>query len=192
MEPLLVRFVKDYGWRAYAIPVLLVITVWVFVDVFRDASGATENVDGPARENTSAHQTVTPAEKQQQSSDVLKSTAPSSLRGGPNPASIIPPVLPSGELPPGGPYTEKGTGLFRLAGVPGPKFGEGREKTVTYTVEIEEGINPSAFGGDFAFAAMVDATLAARDGGNPRNVLYGAPTLYQQRRNVRFGLRFFF
>jgi len=33
-EPLLVRFARDYGWRAYAIPALVVITLWVLVDVF--------------------------------------------------------------------------------------------------------------------------------------------------------------
>ena len=30
----LVRHARELGWRAYAIPVLVVITVWVLIDVF--------------------------------------------------------------------------------------------------------------------------------------------------------------
>ena len=46
--------------------------------------------------------------------------------------------------------------------VPGgtPQFGQGTAKVFKYTVELENGMDPTAFGGDDAFAAMVDQTLA--------------------------------
>lgn len=67
--------------------------------------------------------------------------------------------LKVGELPPGGPFTSKGTGKYRTVGAPGPKVGKGKEE-YTYVIEVEEGINPGQFGGDDAFASVVDATLA--------------------------------
>ena len=39
-ESLLVRFAQQFGWRAYAIPVLIVLTLWVVVDII--ASDPTE------------------------------------------------------------------------------------------------------------------------------------------------------
>lgn len=45
--------------------------------------------------------------------------------------------------------------------VPGtqPVFGRGTEKVFAYTIEVENGIDTTAFGGDEAFARMVDQTL---------------------------------
>ena len=40
-DPFLVRFAREWGWRAYAIPVLLVLTIIVVVDVVRDAGEET-------------------------------------------------------------------------------------------------------------------------------------------------------
>ncbi len=67
--------------------------------------------------------------------------------------------LKFGSLPPGGKYTKKGSGKFRTAGEPGKTFGKGKKK-FTYVVEVETTLKSSAYGGDDAFAAMVDATLA--------------------------------
>lgn len=67
--------------------------------------------------------------------------------------------LKFGSLPPGGKYTKKGSGKFRTAGKPGKTFGKGKKK-FTYVVEVESTLKSSAYGGDDAFAAMVDATLA--------------------------------
>ncbi|AZA12936.1 DUF3152 domain-containing protein [Corynebacterium choanae] len=147
-EPLLVRFARSYGWRAYAIPVLLVITVWVVVDVAR--GGMAEDSPPAATSPSSAVQVETTAAQPVDSG-----------RGpGPDPATYESHISREvGELPPGGPYTEQGTGRYHLAGKAGPKIGVGATQTFTYTVEVEEGIAASEYGGDDAFAALVDATL---------------------------------
>jgi hypothetical protein len=46
--------------------------------------------------------------------------------------------------------------------VPGttPKVGQGTAKSFTYTVEVEDGIDTTGFGGDDGFARMVSETLA--------------------------------
>jgi hypothetical protein len=68
--------------------------------------------------------------------------------------------LPTGILPDGGPITETGAKTWHI--VPGttPKVGEGTTKTFTYTVEVEDGIDTTTFGGDDGFARMVSETLA--------------------------------
>lgn len=67
---------------------------------------------------------------------------------------------PAGELPPGGPYTQKGSDKYELVGQPGMKVGEGRKDHYTYVVEVEDTIDGAVFGGKDSFAAMVDATLS--------------------------------
>lgn len=142
-EPMLVRFARDYGWRAYAIPALVVITLWVLVDVIIAPS---DNPDpSPAASATSA--------------DAQPS---STTRDSPNPASESNPgaALQVGELPPGGAFTEAGAGTFHLVSGTAPRVGKGEERTFTYVIEVEDGVDTSAYGGDDAFAKMVDATLS--------------------------------
>jgi hypothetical protein len=43
-----------------------------------------------------------------------------------------------------------------------PKVGQGTAKTFTYTVEVEDGIAPSSFGGDEGYARMVTEGLNTR------------------------------
>ncbi|APT06783.1 hypothetical protein BSP99_04375 [Corynebacterium glutamicum] len=138
-EPFLVRFARDYGWRAYAIPVLTVITVWVLFDVF----SADQPANGASGEASTSLSTPT-----------------STLRAGPDPAQAEPQSVPLTELPPGGSYTETGAGTFRQVGAALPRVGEGQEQTFTYVIEIEDGVNTAAYGGDDAFVAAVDATLS--------------------------------
>ena len=68
--------------------------------------------------------------------------------------------LPTGVLPDGGPYTEAGAKTWHIVPGADPKVGEGTTKTFTYTVEIEDGIDTTSFGGDDNFARMVSQTLA--------------------------------
>ncbi|MEJ5928417.1 DUF3152 domain-containing protein [Corynebacterium sp. H128] len=135
-ESSLVRFAREYGWRAYAIPVLLVITIWILVDIVHE----------PAEP---IHHEIAASEP-----------APQSRGAGPIPADADPISLATGQLPDGGPFTETGEDTFRVVGSPGPKVGEGKEHPITYVVEIENGVNTAAYGGDAAVAAMIDATLA--------------------------------
>ena len=129
------EFVRNYGWRAYAIPVLIVVTALVVWSI----------VTTPAEETVGTSR----APEGAQSSSVRKRVED----------------MPVGEvgiteLPPGGPYTEQGGGTFRPVGSKGMQVGEGREQVVRFATEVEDGIDTRGYGGDDAFAAMVDATLA--------------------------------
>ena len=135
---LFVRFAREYGWRAYAIPVMVVLTIWVVVDVLRSDPGAELSV---------AH------------GEVVTTTVTASAHPGPDPASTAPREIPLTELPAGGNYTQAGQGVYRVVGTPGAAVGEGTQSTFTYVVEVEEGVNTAAYGGDDAFATLVDATL---------------------------------
>ena len=135
-EPALTRFVRTYGWRAYAIPVLTVITGLVLWSIAH--TPADESVSKSSRTPDGA---ATSSERKTVES------------------------MPEGEvgiteLPPGGPYTEQGAGTFRPVGQPGLVIGQGEEKVVRFATEVEDGVDTRGYGGDDAFAAMVDATLS--------------------------------
>ncbi|APT84213.1 DUF3152 domain-containing protein [Corynebacterium aquilae] len=136
------RFARNYGWRAYAIPVLVVLTIWVLVDIARNPDDTT----------TTATSTDAGVEKSIE--------ARPTRSGAPNPADSKGLAMDVGELPPGGPFAETGTDTYHVVGRPGPKVGVGSEKTYTYIVEVEDGMNTADYGGDDAVAAMVDATLS--------------------------------
>lgn len=144
-ESRLVRFAREYGWRAYAIPVLLVVTVWVFVDVFRNPDPT------PVATGSSEHTVV-----------VSDTPAPVTETGerGPDPARQDAVELALTDLPPGGPFTEAGDGTYRVVGEPGMVAGEGEVLTIRYVVEVENGVDTSTYGGDDAVARFIDATLA--------------------------------
>lgn len=129
------RFVDAWGWRAYAIPVLILITGAVVVDAVRSP------------ELSSA--TVEDVEQQQ-------AAAPSIF---PLPGQMEGPVPQIGELPDGGPYEEEGTNEFRL--VPGTHEQVGRPEAQLYrfSIEVEDGIDTAGFGGDDAVATMIESTL---------------------------------
>lgn len=135
------RYARELGWRAYAIPVLAVITIWVLVDIF--TSPATETTGGVTTESAPPETAATmPAME------------------GPNPADSEPLEVPATELPPGAAFTEDGPGTYRPIGAPGMAAGEGTEHVVRYVIEVEDSIDTATIGGDDALAAMIDATLA--------------------------------
>lgn len=134
-EPWYVRFARTFGWRAYAIPVLAVITVWLLVDVFA--------ADDPADELTEGFGGKASATRSQ----------------GPDPAEQKRLRDELGKLPDGGDYAELGNGEFRQIGRPGASAGEGKEKTIRYVIEVEGGVDTASSGGDEAVARMIDATL---------------------------------
>ncbi|WP_168702299.1 DUF3152 domain-containing protein [Gordonia paraffinivorans] len=142
------RFVSTYGWRAYAIPVLIVLTIALIVVTVRDADG-----DGLA--DTAA---VNP-DSAARNTDISTETRPIGAPAG----DIQAAALPAGTLPQGGPFTEQGRKTFRVLRGAGEKVGTGGQE-YTYTVEVENGLNPQDYGGDPTFAKMVDTTLA-----NPRS-----------------------
>ncbi len=142
-----VHFAEEFGWwRVVAIPILTVLTVWVLVDIAVDKSSA---------ESQSA-QSATPVQTSQE-----HAAGEDSAETGPDPAEVSAAVAAvTDALPAGGPYAEGGDGTFRPVGTPGQDVGEGREIIVRYSVEVENGIDTTPYGGDTAFATMVDATLA--------------------------------
>ena len=138
------RFVSTYGWRAYAIPVLAVVTVLVLVDAL-NGGGSTDSADdglpGFGARSTSVDGTGVIGVPPQADGNFAES-------------------IPSGALPDGGPFTAEGGGNWRVIPGTSAKVGQGTEQVFTYTVEVEDGIDTAGFGGDDSFARMVDQTLA--------------------------------
>ena len=128
-------FVREYGWRAYALPLLVVITIVALMRMNEPggpprpapplaASGATLAGAGPPR----AGPTDTPMMPDKAGSAVQRE------------------VLASDALPPGAPYTQQGKGTFHVVPGTGPVVGTGTLHR--YTIDIEDGvtgINPATF-----------------------------------------------
>ncbi|SDD90548.1 Protein of unknown function [Rhodococcus tukisamuensis] len=138
------KFVAVYGWRAYAIPILLVVTVLVLVDAVR--GGVVTDQTAAVDPGFGARSTST------EGTDVIG--VPPKADG--NFAESI----PAGSLPEGGPFTVTGAGTWHV--VPGTRdqVGHGAEEVFTYTVEVEDGVDTAGFGGDESFGRMVDETLS--------------------------------
>ena len=135
-EGRLTAFAREYGWRAYAIPVLAVITVFVLINMV-------QNPEDVALESV-----------------VSAEGGDGGGEGALEPAEIAEGHFDPDDLPPGGPYTTTGEGTFYEVGAPGMTAGDGTELVVRYAVEVERGVDTSGYGGDNAFAHMVDATLS--------------------------------
>ncbi|WP_121002428.1 DUF3152 domain-containing protein [Saccharothrix australiensis] len=132
--------VSDYGWRIYAVPVLLVLTALVALD------------------------TATPARRDPESGGVA-AQSPAPVPSGPPVASETPPAkanlvdIPTAVLPDGPKYTEHGLGMWEV--VPGTTAQVGQGRVFKYAIAIEGGIDPAEFGGDRdSFARTVDGFLA--------------------------------
>ncbi|SDC98897.1 DUF3152 domain-containing protein [Actinokineospora iranica] len=130
---------RTYGWRVYALPVMLAVTGLVLVQTAGEKSTQV-TADAASTANQLAADAGAPVVTEQRATPVDLN-------------------IPTAELPNGGAFTQAGAGTWH--GVPGsgPKVGTG-QKFYTYTVEVEDGIDLSALGGDAAFATLVDSTLA--------------------------------
>lgn len=137
------RFVSTYGWRAYALPVLAAVTGVV---VYQTATGT--SAPAPA--------SLEPA----QGPPSIGARGTAIIDAPPHGLTAFDANLPTGVLPDGGPFTEAGDKTWRILPGTTPQIGQGTAKVFRYTVEVENGIDPTAFGGDDAFARMVDQTLA--------------------------------
>jgi len=138
------RFIATYGWRAYAIPVLIVLTIALIV--------ASVNSDKNGHHDA-------PVATELRDSNVNTAKTPI---GAPS-ASVNPDALPSGALPDGPPFTEAGAKSYHIVpvvGTGGKQIGTGGQ-LYTYTVEVENGLNGNDFGGDQAFASLVETTLSS-------------------------------
>jgi Protein of unknown function (DUF3152) len=137
------RFVSTYGWRAYALPVLVVLTAVVIY----------QTVTGTASPKPAATRAI-------QGPPAIGAVGTEIIDAPPRGLATFDANIPAGTLPAGGPFSEAGDKTWHV--VPGttPQFGQGTAKVFRYTVEVENGIDPTMFGGDNAFAQMVDQTLS--------------------------------
>ena len=156
MQSPLGRFLATYGWRAYALPVLMVLTGVVLY----------QTLTGTA---------VPVAEDAVKSPPTIGSSGTAIIGAPPRGVTEFDASLPAGIVPAGGPFTESGERTWRI--VPGttPKVGEGTAKVFTYTVEVENGIDTMSFGGDEGFARMVTETL-----GNPKSWTHNPQFAFQR------------
>ncbi|GAB3446739.1 DUF3152 domain-containing protein [Actinophytocola sediminis] len=137
-------FLSTYTWRIYLVPVLVAITVLVFMDIRGQDGGSVDA--GPIsgvrgeQETQNADQPVDPQATE-------KAAVPPDLN------------IPTAELPNGAPYAQTGQGEFDVQPGRGERLGNGGE-LFTYSVEIERGIDLSSQGGNDTFGSLIDSTLA--------------------------------
>jgi len=155
------KLTKTYGWRVYALPILVVLTALV---VFNTATSPAEPI-------------VT--QEQAQAADAGSTAADAGAidaAGGvlpENPAKPVDLKVPTAELPNGGPLTQTGKGTWHVVPGSGPKIGNG--KLFTYTIEVEDGIDTASYAGDDAFAAAVQGTLS-----DPKSWTFDGKTALQR------------
>jgi len=130
-------FTARYGWRAYAIPVLVVISVIALVTTGARHTGAPDTESAPA---STSPPTAVP-DKQ------LKTDTPG--------AGAVKTVLPALALPPGAAYTTQGAGTFATIAGTSKVFGHGPLKK--FSIEVENGVR----GVDLnQFASVVMSSLS--------------------------------
>lgn len=139
------EFVRRYGWRAYALPLLALISVVALLTT-KNAPPAGHKASGgagAARHVPSGGATMPPLAG---SHIALKSDAP-----GPNADNA---VLKAAALPPGAPYPLRGNGTFRVLPGHSPVIGSGQP--YRYSIDVENGVT----GIDLAaFQKMVTTVL---------------------------------
>lgn len=134
----LARFVETYGWRAYAIPVLVVATALCAMDLLTPPAAPQNGTPAAA----SGSPMAAPRDTQ------VYAEVPED-----NPTGV-PAGTPADALPPGGAYATRGTNAFTV--VPGTSAVTGSGPLQQYTVEIEGGVTANGA----AFAAEVERILA--------------------------------
>lgn len=137
------NLIGNYGWRIYAVPVLVVLTALVVLDTAAqdDQGGGVAQQGGGLGQDRS---------EQAEDHPKVDETPPA------NTALVD---IPTAVLPDGPSYTEQGAGTWEVVQGRTEKVGDGPLRK--YAIEIEVGINPIDHGGDVTtFARTVDAYLA--------------------------------
>ncbi|WP_197289139.1 DUF3152 domain-containing protein [Nocardia sp. NRRL S-836] len=148
------RLVSHYGWRIYAIPVLVVLTALVVLDTVQPKT--------PAGGTDSAAETpVKPPEP------------PATEVQGQKPQLN----LPTAELPPGPDFSQDGVGTFKAVAGSSARVGEANApKFRKYSIAIEDGVRPVDYNDDAAaFGRTVEGFLS-----DPRSWI-GTKTVALQR-----------
>ncbi|HEV7657640.1 MAG TPA: DUF3152 domain-containing protein [Mycobacteriales bacterium] len=146
------RFVRTWGWRAYALPILTVLTVLCGVDVANGAEAGMPLIGSDPKPSPPAAAPVAPP--------VVATTAapkptPTSSGifvddGGSGTARPLPPTA----LPAGAAFAQRGTGVYTILRGNSKVYGTG--PLHRFTVEVEGGVTENAS----AFAAAVERTLS--------------------------------
>jgi hypothetical protein len=150
------RFVRRYGWRAYAVPLLTVATLVTLVDLALSTPGEPTGSAGSA-----AAAQVSSAAPQPVSDAPGSLTAPA--EGDIGPTETAAPAVGTE------PYVEKGAGSVTVVDGTSQVYGSG--PLHRFAVEIEDGINVDGA----AFAQAVEATL-----GDPRSWGNGGQMSFQR------------
>ena len=138
-------FVRRYGWRAYAIPLLTVATLVALVDVAVDATPDAAPAVSNAAGTTAPTPSVLPLPDTGREPD-----APA--EGDAEPTAVAPPA------PEVATYVQQGAGTVSVVDGASQVYGTGPLRR--FVVEVEDGIEVDGAG----FAAAVEATL-----GDPRS-----------------------
>lgn len=179
-------FVHRYGWRVYAIPVLLALTVVVILQIVRPAvaSRAAAASAAPAVSVVTLPMVVggvsttvtmtqpvvaTTTVKPPPATTTVVSTS-SSGQSAQDPNTSWAAQLAAGALPPGGAFTVRGKGTWHVVKGTSKRVGTG-PKLLRYTIEVEDGVTID----DQAFALSVSSVLA-----DPRSWI-GGDTVSLQR-----------
>lgn len=142
------RFVARWGWRAYAVPLLAVLTVLALVDVAVTATDPASATGAPP--SSSAPSSTAEAPSSSPSAAVLaEPSAPA--EGDANPTDLAVTTGPAS-------YVETGAGTVSVVDGTSAVYGTGPLQR--FVVEVEDGIGMDGP----AFAAAVEATL-----GDPRS-----------------------
>lgn len=150
------RATSIFGWRIYVLPFFLVATILVVINTTRQSPRNANSQPSVAGVGGASGAVVSE-----------------------RPAPPVNLNIPTADLPQGGAFTETGKGTWHV--VPLAKSGDSGKKAGTgahlyrYTVEVEDGIDPSSYAGDDAFAVAVEGILS-----DPRSWI-GAGDLSLQR-----------
>jgi hypothetical protein len=151
------RVLSTYGWRVYAVPVLVVLSVLVLLNTTHKGSNEPAGAAG-----ITAEQAGLPTVTEQGAIPVNAGTG-------------------TAVLPTGGTYPQSGAGTWRILPGTGPIVGkQGAAKVYHYQVRVEDGIDPSYYQGDDAFVSAVQSTLS-----DPRSWI-AAGTFQLQRVDATF------
>ncbi|RDI30757.1 DUF3152 domain-containing protein [Lentzea flaviverrucosa] len=136
------KLVANYGWRIYAIPVLLVLTALVVLDTVQPKAPATGDGGSTNAAETPVSTPEPPASELPAKKPDLK--------------------IPTAELPAGPDFSQDGVGTFKVIAGSGPRIGEaGAPKFRKYAIAVEDGVKPADFNDDpAAFARTIDGILS--------------------------------
>ena len=148
-------FVRRYGWRAYAVPLLTVATLLALVDIAVDRPAATDPA-GDGSTTVAATPSVLPLPDDGRPSD-----APA--QGDAEPTEMPPPAADAAT------YVERGAGSVSVVDGGSPVYGTGPLRR--FVVEVEDGIDVDGAG----FAEAVEETL-----GDPRSWGNGGQMSFQR------------